>query len=164
MSRTPVTVLGLVVASMLVLTACGNDGDSSDSGSDATDTSTIEAADSSLGEILVDGSGRTLYLFTEDGENSNAMDCDAECLKLWPVVEGEPSAGDGVDADLIGTTTTEGTAQATYAGHPLYYYANDESAGDVNGQGIDKIWYVLDAEGNAITASAPADTGGGGGY
>ncbi|WP_316742191.1 hypothetical protein [Streptomyces sp. MK7] len=106
--------------------------------------------------MLVDGGGRTLYLFTADGKNTNSMNCDAACLKLWPPLEGEPKAGGGVDAGLIGTTVGGSRAQATYAGHPLYYYAGDQAAGDVGGQGIDGIWHVLDARGSAIKTAAPA--------
>ncbi|MDX3263286.1 hypothetical protein PV336_29455 [Streptomyces sp. MI02-2A] len=83
--------------------------------------SAVRTNDSPLGTVLVDGSGRTLYLFTADGKNTNSMDCDAACLKLWPPMEGKPKAGGGVDAGLIGTTDDAGRAQVTYAGHPLYY-------------------------------------------
>ena len=121
----------------------------------------VKIADSSLGNILVDGSGRTLYLFTQDGRNTNSMDCDAACRKLWPPMEGRPTAGDGVNASMIGTTKGD-KPQATYAGHPLYYYAEDQKAGDTKGQGIDKIWYALDAGGKAVTKST--DKGGSGGY
>ncbi|MFI1393863.1 hypothetical protein [Streptomyces sp. NPDC020681] len=162
MRRTTVAAVALVFTASLGLAACGDDGGGS-SGSSATtatakDTSTVKIADSSLGEILVDGSGRTLYLFTEDGVNTNSMNCDAACLKLWPPLEGKPKAGEGVDASLINTTDLAGKTQATFAGHPLYYYAPDTAAGDVKGQGIDKIWYVIDAKGNAVTmAAAPAE-------
>lgn len=87
----------------------------------AMNPSAVRTNDSPLGTVLVDGSGRTLYLFTADGKNTNSMDCDAACLKLWPPMEGKPKAGGGVDAGLIGTTDDAGRAQVTYAGHPLYY-------------------------------------------
>lgn len=150
---------------VLGLAACGG-GSSSGGASSAKDPSTIKVDSSSLGDILVDGSGRALYLFSPDGDsNTNSMKCDATCLQLWPPMKGKPKAGAGVDASLIGISTGEGAGQATYAGHPLYYYAKDSEAGDVDGQGIGKIWYVLDGKGAAVT-KAPADTGGdsGGGY
>ncbi|NUL04898.1 hypothetical protein HRW07_17020 [Streptomyces lunaelactis] len=161
MSRSALGTAALLIAGALGLAGCGGGGGSGGE-SAARDTSTIKAADSSLGRILVDGNGRTLYLFTGDSQNTNAMDCDAACLRLWPPMEGTPKAGAGVDASRIGSTAAKGDkTQATYAGHPLYYYADDKSAGDVNGQGIDKIWYVLDAAGSAITKSPkPADNGG----
>ena len=72
------------------------------------DPSTVKIADSPLGKILVDGKGRTLYLFTADGKNMNSMKCDAQCLKLWPPMEGKPKAGAGADAKLINTTDLAG--------------------------------------------------------
>ncbi|MBW8698544.1 hypothetical protein MBT84_03025 [Streptomyces sp. MBT84] len=69
---------------------------------------------------------------------------------------GQAEAGDGVDAGLIGTTDDAGRAQVTYAGHPLYYYAADRAAGDVKGQGIDGVWFALDAKGAAVKKAAPA--------
>ncbi|WP_210586152.1 hypothetical protein [Streptomyces sp. GESEQ-35] len=167
MRRSRITVAGFALAAALALAGCGGGGGDGAGGgtSAATDTSTVRTSESPLGDILVDGSGRTLYLFTEDGENTNSMDCDAACLKLWPPMEGKPEAGPGVDANLIGTTKGDGETQATYAGHPLYYYAEDRAEGDLKGQGIDRIWYVLDAGGKAVTGAVPpADDNGTGGY
>jgi predicted lipoprotein with Yx(FWY)xxD motif len=164
MSRSTVATVALVFAASLGLAACGGgsagatgtSGSSTQAASAVKDPSTVKIADSSLGKILVDGKGRTLYLFTADGKNMNSMKCDAQCLKLWPPMEGKPKAGAGADAKLINTTDLAGKTQATYAGHPLYYYAPDKAAGDVKGQGIDKVWYVIDAHGKAITKAVPA--------
>ncbi|MFI5662222.1 hypothetical protein [Streptomyces sp. NPDC051684] len=161
---------GFARVAALGLAGCGGGGGGSDGGSPAAkDASTLRTGDSPMGKILVDGKGRTLYLFTSDAKNSNSMKCDAQCVKEWPHMEGKPKAGAGVRADLIATTNGSGTAQATYAGHPLYYYADDHRAGDTKGQGIDQIWYVLDSHGNAIKKAEPGDTGqdndtGGNGY
>ncbi|MGW2937393.1 hypothetical protein ACWDA7_37460 [Streptomyces sp. NPDC001156] len=61
-----------------------------------------------------------------------------------------------------------GKGKATYAGHPLYYYAGDHAPGDTNGQGIDGIWYTLNAHGAPIKTPAPAapstQESGNGGY
>lgn len=179
MSISRITVAGFALASALALAGCGSGSGSSNSGSGSQagspapavmDTSTIKVSSSPLGNILTDGSGRTLYLFTEDGKNTNSMNCDAACIRLWPHMEGKPHAGKGAQASLIGATKGGGKAQVTYAGHPLYYYANDRASGDVKGQGIDKIWYVMNAKGTAIKTAAPAasstDNGNssGGGY
>ncbi|MCX5053484.1 MULTISPECIES: COG4315 family predicted lipoprotein [unclassified Streptomyces] len=171
MGRSGITVAGFAIAA-LALAGCGG-GSGSGSGAGGAqkgspaaavmDTSTIKAGHSKLGDILVDGKGRTLYLFTEDGKNTNSMNCDAACLKLWPRMEGKPHAGSGVDAGLIGTTKGAVKAQATYAGHPLYYYAKDRAAGDLKGQGIDKIWYVMNTKGAAIKKAVPASNGYGNG-
>ncbi len=169
-----ITVAGCALAAALGLAGCGGGNGSGAGGSKSgtaavKDSSTVKVSTTRLGHILVDGSGRTLYLFTEDGRNTNSMKCDAACLKLWPPLAGKPKAGSGADANLIGTTQGNGKAQATYAGHPLYYYAKDKAAGDLKGQGIDKIWYVVGPQGAAIKAAVPSggssDNGnGGGGY
>ncbi|MEV0209243.1 hypothetical protein AB0H97_29010 [Streptomyces sp. NPDC050788] len=184
MSISRLTVAGFALASALALAGCGSGGGSGSGSSGggsqadspapaAMDSSTIKVSSSPLGNILTDGSGRTLYLFTEDGKNTNSMNCDAACIKLWPHMEGTPHAGEGARASLIGATKGGGKAQVAYAGHPLYYYANDQASGDVKGQGIDKIWYVMNDKGTAIKTAAPAasntdsgnsSTGGGYGY
>ncbi|MCI3275105.1 COG4315 family predicted lipoprotein [Streptomyces cylindrosporus] len=169
MRSSRITVAGFALASALSLSlaGCGGGGGSGGAASGsqapaAMDTSSIKVADSPLGKILVDGGGRTLYLFTEDGRNTNSMNCDAACVKLWPHMEGKPRAGSGIDANLVGSTKGGAKPQVTYAGHPLYYYAEDRSAGDLKGQGIDKIWYVVNAQGAAVKKAVPASNGSGG--
>jgi predicted lipoprotein with Yx(FWY)xxD motif len=117
----------------------------------AAATGTVQVADTSLGEVLVDQAGMTLYLFTKDtpGQPSTCVD---KCLAAWPALtEASPKAGTGVDASKLSTIArTDGTAQVAYAGWPLYYYAEDVKPGDVTGQDVNKVWFVLDASGNAI--------------
>ncbi|MGX1676095.1 COG4315 family predicted lipoprotein [Streptomyces sp. NPDC055400] len=161
MNRGRITVTGFALVAALALAGCGGGNGASGSGTRskapaaAMDATTVRANNSPLGTVLVDGGGRTLYLFTGDGKNRNSMDCDAACLILWPPMEGKPKAGKGADAGLIGTTHAGKRTQATYAGHPLYYYAGDRAANDVNGQGVDGIWFVLDAQGAAVKKAAP---------
>ena len=110
---------------------------------------TLTTADTALGTILVDDAGMTLYLFVPDAQGEST--CYDDCAANWPPFGGDVSAGDGVDDSLLGTTErTDGTVQATYNGWPLYYFANDAAAGDTNGQAINEVWWVVDAEGNAI--------------
>ncbi len=111
----------------------------------------VAVATSELGDILVDGDGRTLYLFTVDTQNGDTSACTGDCLGTWPPLAGEATAGAGVDAALLGTVTRDdGSAQATYNGWPLYYFAADAAAGDTNGQGVGDVWWVIDPAGNAI--------------
>ena len=111
--------------------------------------SVVAVADSSLGSILVDGNGNTLYLFTPDDQGDSV--CYDQCEAAWPPLVGEFAAGSGIDATLLGTATrTDGTDQVTYNGWPLYYFANDTAPGDVNGQGVNDVWYVLSPEGQGI--------------
>lgn len=123
---------------------------------------TVATADSDLGTILVDGDGMTLYLFTKDSPNTSV--CLDDCLVAWPILEGEPTAGDGADDSLLGSIQrADGTTQATYDGWPLYYFAADRAPGDVTGQAVNDVWWVIDADGAAIT-SAPGDDDASGGY
>ncbi|HET7466892.1 MAG TPA: hypothetical protein VFL29_09500 [Candidatus Dormibacteraeota bacterium] len=115
----------------------------------------INVASTRLGTILVDGSGRTLYLFVADKGTSSV--CYGQCATYWPPVltKGSPSAGAGVDAALLGTTSrSDGTVEVTYGGHPLYYFITDKKAGDVTGQGINGFggpWYVVAPSGMQVS-------------
>jgi len=116
----------------------------------------VAVANSPLGRILVDGGGRTLYLFEKD--TSTASTCDGSCASIWPpfTTTGKPLAGDGALAGKLGTTKrTDGKIEVTYNGHPLYYYAGDTKPGDTTGQGLDSFgaeWDVLSPAGRKIEA------------
>jgi predicted lipoprotein with Yx(FWY)xxD motif len=115
---------------------------------DAT-TLTLAMADSSLGSILVDGKGMTLYLFTKD--TPNASNCTGQCLVAWPPLLGKPTAGKGVDATKLDSfSRADGSTQASYNGWPLYYWQQDAKPGDVTGQDVNSVWYVLDRNGAAV--------------
>ncbi len=106
-------------------------------------------ADSSLGSILVDGKGMTLYLFTKDTPNTS--NCTGQCLMAWPPLLGKPTAGKGVDATKLGSfQRADGSTQASYNGWPLYYWQQDAKPGDVTGQDVNGVWYVLDRNGAAV--------------
>ncbi|MEQ1874750.1 MAG: hypothetical protein ABL953_13630 [Ilumatobacteraceae bacterium] len=105
-----------------------------------------------IGEILTDEAGNTLYLFTPDPENT--VTCIDGCADAWPGFLAGDSlfVGANLDAALFGTATgADGAPQITYNGHPLYYFAGDAAPGDTNGQGSGGVWYVVGADGNAIT-------------
>ncbi|MFI0711154.1 hypothetical protein ACH4SK_10945 [Streptomyces inhibens] len=136
---------------------------------------TVTARSGPLGTILVDGRGRTLYLFEAD--RTSGSTCYGGCAKEWPpmLVTHAPKAAGGVRSDLLGTTTRDdGTKEVTYNHHPLYYFDDDKKPGDTHGQGIDDSggkWFVLDINGNKIvkaprsaTPSSTPSAGTGGGY
>ncbi len=105
-----------------------------------------------LGSFLVDDKGMTLYLFTKDTPNTS--NCYDNCATAWPplLTTGAPAAGEGVDASKLGTTNrTDGTVQVTYNGWPLYYYEKDKAPGDVVGQDVGGVWYVVSAAGDKVT-------------
>lgn len=112
------------------------------------------ATNPKLGQILVDGSGRTLYLFEAD--KGPISTCYGACATYWPplLTGGAPAAGTGVTPSLLGTTKrTDGTTEVTYAGHPLYYVVTDHNPGDATGQAVNNYgapWYVVGADGNKI--------------
>jgi predicted lipoprotein with Yx(FWY)xxD motif len=111
--------------------------------------STVETSTTDLGTFLVDSAGMTLYVFVPD--DAGPSTCSGDCLAAWPTLAGPATAGEGVDASLLGTApATDGTEQATYNGWPLYYFAQDEAPGDVNGQGVGDKWYVVDTSGAMI--------------
>lgn len=118
----------------------------------ATDEATLMVADSGLGQILVDGEGMTVYLFTNDSPGVST--CEGDCLTAWPPVPGPLTGGEGVDEALLGTVTaTDGSTQATYDGWPLYYWMQDAGPGDVTGQGVNDVWFVVAPDGTAVTDS-----------
>jgi predicted lipoprotein with Yx(FWY)xxD motif len=134
----------------------GDDEGADDQADDAAGDPTVTVVESDLGEILADGDGRTLYLFTaDDGGTSTCYD---DCAEAWPPLEapdGGPVAGDGVDEGLLGTTERDdGTEQVTYDGMPLYHFAGDSAPGDTNGQGVGGVWYVVEPGGDAVMAAA----------
>jgi len=116
---------------------------------------TIGVGSTRLGSVLVDGTGRTLYLFVADSGTQSSCN-SAACVQYWPPVltTGAPQAGTGANASLLGTTTRkDGKTEVTYAGHPLYYFISDKKAGDVSGQGINAFggpWYVVSPSGMQI--------------
>ena len=104
--------------------------------------------------FLVGANGNALYVFTRDGPKKT--NSSGRCAENWPphVTVGEPTAGEGITASSLRTTTREdGSTQVTYNGHPLYCFANDEKPGNTNGQGLGGSWFVLSPAGDPITTA-----------
>jgi predicted lipoprotein with Yx(FWY)xxD motif len=116
--------------------------------------STVQLRGTSLGKILVNSQGRTLYLFKKDSHGRST--CTGACAKFWPPlrVSGKPTAGHGVSASKLGTIKrSDGKPQVTYNGHPLYTFQMDTKAGQTNGQGVTAFgaaWFALSSAGNQI--------------
>lgn len=98
--------------------------------------------DATFGQILTDSVGMVLYFFSRDADGNSA--CAGNCMSIWPKYYSSHAAESaGIDSDDIGTITlADGSKQTTYKGWPLYYYANDEASGDVNGDGVGGNWFV----------------------
>ena len=114
----------------------------------------VTVASTSMGEVLVDSGGLTLYMFEPDQQGAST--CYDQCEQTWPplTVDGEPVAGEGADESLLGVVERDdGTQQVTYGLWPLYLFAQDSAAGDVNGQGVNGfngLWWVVDPEGEPV--------------
>ena len=112
---------------------------------------TVMVATSDLGDILVDGEGRTLYMFKPD--EAGTPTCYNDCETNWPplTVTGDVSVGPGLDAAAFTTVArTDGSMQVKVGNWPLYYFANDAAPGDINGQGQGDVWYVVSPTGEPI--------------
>jgi predicted lipoprotein with Yx(FWY)xxD motif len=141
---------------VLAAVSCGGSGSpASTSPSANVPAATVAVAQNAkLGQILVDGNGRTLYLFEADKGSSST--CNGSCATYWPplLTGGAPQAETGANASLLGTTKRiDGTTEVTYAGHPLYYVVTDHNPGDATGQGVNNfgaLWDVVGPDGKKI--------------
>jgi predicted lipoprotein with Yx(FWY)xxD motif len=174
-ARKPFWILSLCLLLLLILVACGASPNQAPTAAPtsmpqatsapaATEAPTAAAAsnsaaeatiniatDPTLGQILVDGNGMTLYIFTKDGPDQST--CSGKCFTSWPPLntQGHPTLGAGVDASLIGTTkATDGSEMITYNKMPLYHFFKDQKPGDTTGQGSNNVWYVISPDGKAV--------------
>ena len=167
-------VLPAAAAAAAILAACGSSGGSPAGGgpglhgsagsspvaqSPAAGGPVLELRRTSLGIILTDGQGFTLYAFGADRGTTSR--CTGACAAAWPPVTisamGVTVAG-GAAQSLVGVITRAGGArQVTYAGHPLYRYAGDLIPGAITGQGSDAFgarWAVLTPTGTEVASAA----------
>jgi predicted lipoprotein with Yx(FWY)xxD motif len=173
--RKPINLVAAALAvplAALSVAACGggtnNNATAAPAAPKAPDgkAATIGEATTSLGKILVDAQGRTIYLFQKDSGTKST--CSGACAAAWPPVRtnGKPTVGSGLTAASVGTTPrSDGKAQVTYNGHPLYLFQEDQKPGDTNGQGVNGFgaaWYVVSPAGDAITTSASSSNTGAG--
>ena len=162
-----------LVLAALAVAGCGSgSGSNNASGTSAPpktangQSATVGVANENVGKILVDAQGRTLYLFERDSGTKST--CSGACAIEWPPLRAtsKPTVGNGANASIVATSArSDGKAQVTYNGHPLYLFSADQKAGDTNGQGVNAfggLWYVLSSSGNEITTSS--GSGGGFGY
>ena len=168
--RSRLAALTIAPLSALAIAACGSSGSSTTNSGGAsasasrpsagTSSGTVDVAKTSLGSVLVDSEGRTLYLWKADTGSKST--CSGACATAWPPLEttGTPVAGSGVKHSLLGTTKrTDGSEQVTYNGHPLYTFQGDTGSGQTTGQGSTEFgakWFVLSQTGTEITSSPSA--------
>lgn len=148
---------GFAILSLLMATGCKDD-----ENADPEPGTNVELRPGDqLGEILVDGNGMTLYFFTRDADGSSA--CTGACLDAWPVFyEEDLNVGQGLNESDFGSIDRGGgEMQTTYKGWPLYYFANDAQAGDVNGDGANSnTWFAAKPDYDLMIATQPVEDGG----
>jgi predicted lipoprotein with Yx(FWY)xxD motif len=113
---------------------------------------------------VVDGTGRTVYVFDQDVPGATTSACTGACASLWHAVPAGSPTPAGLTGAVGSIRGTDGGQQATLAGHPLYTYAGDSAAGQTSGQGVMGIWWVVDPAGQEITGSATSSPVGVPGY
>jgi predicted lipoprotein with Yx(FWY)xxD motif len=164
-------VVGALAAVGLLAAACSGGSSATTttkapSGTTASNTASAAtvrtAAVAGVGTVLVDGSGRTLYLFEPD--NHANPTCSGSCASAWPplMATGTPTAGGSARSSLLGTVRNpDGQLQVTYDHWPLYTFAGDAGPGQAHGQGINSFggpWWVVDASGTAVTGAGSGAT------
>jgi predicted lipoprotein with Yx(FWY)xxD motif len=118
----------------------------------------VSTARTSLGRVLVDPRGHTLYLFGKDRNAKSA--CSGACAAAWPplIATAKPRAGAGAEASRLGTTRrADGRLQVTYNRHPVYTFVKDTRKGQTNGEGLNAFggtWDALSAAGTKVAKAA----------
>ena len=126
----------------------------------AAQAATVEVRETERGKILVDEAGFTLYVFTADKKHQDhCVSIEVmgqKCSTFWPALEvtGVPTAGEGIKAKALGTTTLPGGGkQVTFKKKPLYTYVGDSMPGQVGYIGafaFNGYWYGLTAKGKVV--------------
>ena len=157
-----VLTVGVIAASLTLIGVASAAKTSSNTAAKVSVTAT------GLGRILVDGRGRTLYLFAKETRGKSM--CAGACAGFWPplIATGKPLAGPGAKSTLLGTTRRpDGRLQVTYNHHPLYTFAKDARRGDTNGEELNAFgaeWYALSPAGIKVASNSTAMSDSGNGY
>ncbi|MBV6701680.1 hypothetical protein KV557_32025 [Kitasatospora aureofaciens] len=179
-ARRLLAVSGLAVLA-LAATACGPDSSggyggntpataaataataSAPAAGDSAGVRIVAVKSATLGPIVTDSAGRTLYRFDKDTAKPSASTCTDACAAKWPPLTAQDAVHvTGVDSALVGSVTRpDGTKQVTLNGWPLYRFAGDTAAGQTNGQGVGGTWFASTPEGKKAPGTpgqAPAQT------
>ena len=136
---TKIALLGLTTLAMVGCNSSSTDCDTSGS---------IKSLDRTV-SFLTDRDGMSLYIFDKD--ELNKSNCDAECQKIWPRFRGADTTNENI-------TVVNGSDQLAYRKHPLYYFANDTIAGDVNGDNIKDVWHLIYAPAGSTDSQTALST------
>jgi predicted lipoprotein with Yx(FWY)xxD motif len=149
-----------VAAGTLALAGCASAGGSGTAAgggvSPAASSAALTTARTSLGTVVVDAKGRTVYEFDKDTVGAATSACTGVCVGLWPELTTTSSApkGSGVTGAVATAPTTGGARQLTLDGHRLYTFSGDTKAGQVNGEAFMHQWWVLAPSGRLIKTGA----------
>ena len=165
-----------LAAVTLIVAACGSSSAGS-GGASSTPSSAATAASSPASSgtalktakiggvtVLTSAGGFTLYWFAPDTPAKS--NCNGSCATFWPPAKGPATSGQGVTGKLGTITRSDGTAQATYNGHPLYTYVGDTAPGQAKGNGLNAsggVWHEVTVSGSAAAAFTPSSSSGGSG-
>jgi predicted lipoprotein with Yx(FWY)xxD motif len=157
LSSSIAVALLVVIILVLALSGGGSAATAPSAASHAANELTTRAT--AVGQILVDGRGRSLYLFAGDKPNRSTL--SRAGLKVWPAFAAGhlPLAAGGVGAAHISLIHANGIRQLAYFGHPLYHFIRDGTAGATSGQGLREfgaLWYTISASGKADMQARPA--------
>ncbi|WP_406384690.1 hypothetical protein [Streptomyces sp. NBC_01618] len=148
----------IMLAVAALATACSSGGGSTTTAASAPASSDAAGAagavstssSPTLGTIIVNEAGHTLYAFEKDTTSPPVSNCYADCAAKWPVVPATTNVK-GIDSSLLGSVTRkDGTKQLTIKDHPVYLFAGDQAAGDTNGQALKGVWHALTPQGAEI--------------
>ena len=165
--KIPLFIVAAVLSAAALIAAIFND-TSSAAPQKVPKGALVSLRKTTLGKVLVDARGHTLYLFEKDKKGTSS--CYGACATYWPaaITPAKPRPGTGVRASLLGVTKrTDGRRQVTYAGHPLYTFIADKKAGQTTGEGLSDFgatWDAVASNGHSIEPKAPSNGGYGGGY
>lgn len=169
MNRTWTAAVILIAAGAFAAGGCGTErtdgGGAEQEQIEPDNAEDLGTADTPLGEVVVDGDEMTVYVFDEDTPNADRSACTGSCLDAWPPVttdSREPSVS-GVTG-TVDTIRTGGERHLTLNGLPLYTYAGDEEPGDVTGQAVEDVWWVVAPDGAKITKAPSEQQDDPGGY
>ncbi|WP_233702562.1 hypothetical protein [Hyunsoonleella flava] len=146
--------LFLILIALFTISSCSNDDDDYTTIPPPQNNAVQLKTNATFGSVLTNSQGFTLYFFSKDSKA--ASNCSGGCLNNWPAFFAEDLTLDnGLNASDFGTITrADGSKQTTFKGWPLYTFANDASAGDINGDGAGGVWYVAKPDYTVMMVSA----------
>jgi predicted lipoprotein with Yx(FWY)xxD motif len=161
----------LTAAAALALAGCASSGGSGTASggavpAPASSSAVLTTWQSPLGSVVVTGQGRAVYRFDEDMPGSGRSACTGTCGNLWHAVTTTSSAPSGSSlTGTLGTIPASGdTKQLTLDGHPLYTYAGDSASGQIGGEGVMHLWWLVSPSGGEVKPASSSSSSSSIGY